>query len=62
LASDKQFYQQTIERGRNKASLAGLATVSDIAFAASIVVVDHQNWLYYSLADSKLYRATIRRS
>jgi len=37
-------------------------TATDIAFAASIVVVDHQIWLYYSLADSKLYRATIRRS
>ncbi|MFW2850411.1 glycosidase [Sphingomonas sp. TX0543] len=34
----------------------------DIAFAASVVVVDGAIWLYYSLEDSKLYRAIIRRS
>jgi len=62
LASDKQIYQQTIERRRSGASLVGLATAPDISFAASIVVVDHQIWLYHSLADSKLYRATIRSS
>jgi len=36
-------------------------TATDIAFAASIVTVDDQIWLYYSLADTHLYRAIIRR-
>lgn len=35
---------------------------TDIAFAASVVVVDDQIWLYYSLADTRLYRAIIRKS
>ena len=35
---------------------------TDIAFAASIVIVDEQIWLYYSLADTSVYRAIIRRS
>jgi predicted GH43/DUF377 family glycosyl hydrolase len=35
---------------------------TDIAFAASVVVVGDQIWLYYSLSDTRLYRATIRRS
>jgi predicted GH43/DUF377 family glycosyl hydrolase len=34
---------------------------ADIAFAASVVIVNDAIWLYYSLADSKLVRATIRR-
>ncbi|EIZ80560.1 glycosidase-like protein [Novosphingobium sp. Rr 2-17] len=37
-------------------------TATDIAFAASVVVVDDQIWLYYSLWDTHLYRAIIRRS
>lgn len=37
-------------------------TAADIAFAASVVVVDRTAWLYYSLADAKLFRAKIRRS
>lgn len=37
-------------------------TATDIAFAASVVCVEGQIWLYYSLADSKLWRALIRRS
>lgn len=35
---------------------------TDIAFAASVVVVQDQIWLYYSLADTHLYRAVIRQS
>lgn len=35
---------------------------ADIAFAASVVIVKDAIWLYYSLADSKLYRAIIRRT
>jgi predicted GH43/DUF377 family glycosyl hydrolase len=37
-------------------------TATDIAFAASIVLVDDQIWLFYSLADTHLYRAIIRES
>jgi predicted GH43/DUF377 family glycosyl hydrolase len=36
-------------------------TATDIAFAASVVTVEDQIWLYYSLADTHLYRAIIRR-
>ena len=36
-------------------------TATDIAFAASVVVVDEKIWLYYSLADTHLYRALIRQ-
>lgn len=35
---------------------------TDIAFAASVVVHDREPWLYYSRADSLLYRARLRRS
>ncbi|KQM76533.1 glycosidase [Sphingomonas sp. Leaf22] len=37
-------------------------TATDIAFAASVVVVEGAIWLYYSLEDRKLARALIRRS
>lgn len=37
-------------------------TATDIAFAASAVVVDDDIWLYYSLADTHLYRAIIKRT
>ena len=37
-------------------------TATDIAFAASVVTVGDQVWLYYSLADTHLYRAIIRQS
>lgn len=37
-------------------------TATDIAFAASVVIVQDQIWLYYSLADAQLYRAIIRES
>ncbi len=37
-------------------------TATDIAFAASVVTVDQQIWLYYSLADRRLARALVRRS
>ena len=37
-------------------------SATDIAFAASVVLVDDRIWLYYSLADTRLYRAIIRRS
>ena len=37
-------------------------TATDIAFAASVVCVEEQIWLYYSLADRKLARALVRRS
>lgn len=37
-------------------------TATDIAFAASVVLVDDQIWLYYSLADTHLYRAVLRQS
>lgn len=37
-------------------------SATDIAFAASVVLVDDQIWLYYSLADTRLYRAIVRRS
>lgn len=40
----------------------GDRTATDIAFAASVVVVDGAIWLYYSLEDRKLARALIRRS
>jgi beta-1,2-mannobiose phosphorylase / 1,2-beta-oligomannan phosphorylase len=36
-------------------------TDTDIAFAASVVVVDGEIWLYYSIEDKELYRAIIRR-
>lgn len=36
-------------------------TATDIAFAASVVTVAGQIWLYYSLEDRKLARALIRR-
>jgi predicted GH43/DUF377 family glycosyl hydrolase len=39
----------------------GLRTDPDIAFAASVVVVDGEFWLYYSVADTRLFRALIRR-
>ncbi len=35
---------------------------TDIAFAASVVLVEDQIWLYYSLDDTHLYRAIIRES
>jgi predicted GH43/DUF377 family glycosyl hydrolase len=37
-------------------------TMTDIAFAASVFIAEDQIWLYYSLADTHLYRAIIRRS
>lgn len=37
-------------------------TATDIAFAASVVTVGDQIWLYYSLEDTHLYRAILRRS
>jgi len=37
-------------------------TATDIAFAASVVTPGNAIWLYYSLADARLYRALIRRS
>jgi predicted GH43/DUF377 family glycosyl hydrolase len=37
-------------------------TATDIAFAASIVLVKKQIWLYYSLGDTHLFRAIIHRS
>ena len=37
-------------------------TATDIAFAASVVTIHKQIWLYYSLADKKLARALVRRS
>jgi predicted GH43/DUF377 family glycosyl hydrolase len=37
-------------------------TATDIAFAASVVTVGDQIWLYYSLSDTHLYRAIIRQS
>jgi len=33
---------------------------TDIAFAASAVLVDNEIWLYYSVADKTNYRAIIR--
>jgi predicted GH43/DUF377 family glycosyl hydrolase len=36
-------------------------SAADIAFAASVVIVDDAIWLYYSLADATLNRAIIRR-
>ena len=36
-------------------------TDSDIAFAASVMIVAGEIWLYYSVADTRLYRALIRR-
>ncbi|MFT3975504.1 MAG: glycosidase [Sphingomonas bacterium] len=35
---------------------------TDIAFAASVIIHDREPWLYYSRADSLLYRARLRRS
>lgn len=37
-------------------------SATDIAFAASVVVVDGAIWLYYSLEDRRIARALIRRS
>lgn len=37
-------------------------SATDIAFAASVVVVEGAIWLYYSLEDRRLARALIRRS
>jgi predicted GH43/DUF377 family glycosyl hydrolase len=37
-------------------------TATDIAFAASVVVAGDRIWLYYSLSDTHLYRAIVRRS
>lgn len=37
-------------------------TATDIAFAASVVIVDQKIWLYYSIADTHLYRAILRQS
>ena len=37
-------------------------TDSDIAFAASVVLVGDTIWLYYSLWDTHLFRAIVRRS
>lgn len=37
-------------------------SATDIAFAASVVEVSDEIWLYYSLSDTHLYRAAIRRS
>lgn len=34
---------------------------TDIAFAASVVIVDGAIWLYYSIEDTHLYRAIIRQ-
>lgn len=36
-------------------------SATDIAFAASLVIVDNVIWLYYALEDRKLMRARIRR-
>jgi predicted GH43/DUF377 family glycosyl hydrolase len=41
---------------------AGDRGATDIAFAASVVVVESAIWLYYSLEDRRLSRALIRRS
>ena len=35
---------------------------ADIAFAASVEIVDGAIWLYYSLSDKRLFRAIVRRS
>jgi predicted GH43/DUF377 family glycosyl hydrolase len=37
-------------------------TGTDIAFAASVVISKGEIWLYYSVSDTRLYRAIIRRS
>lgn len=37
-------------------------TATDIAFAASVVIVGDEIWLYYSLADTYLYRSIVRQS
>ena len=39
----------------------GERTETDIAFAASVVIVDGAIWLYYSIEDTDLYRAIIRQ-
>ena len=39
----------------------GQRTDTDIAFAASVVVVKGEIWLYYSIEDTALYRAIIRQ-
>jgi predicted GH43/DUF377 family glycosyl hydrolase len=36
-------------------------TDTDIAFAASVVIADGKIWLYYSVEDTHLYRAIVRR-
>ena len=39
----------------------GQRTDTDIAFAASVVIVGEEIWLYYSIEDTDLYRAIIRQ-
>ena len=39
----------------------GQRTDTDIAFAASVVIVGEEIWLYYSIEDAQLYRAIIRQ-
>ena len=39
----------------------GQRTDTDIAFAASVVIVDGEIWLYYSVEDTHLFRAIVRR-
>ena len=39
----------------------GQRTDTDIAFAASVVMVENEIWLYYSIEDKELYRAIIRQ-
>ena len=39
----------------------GERTETDIAFAASVVIVEGASWLYYSIEDTDLYRAIIRQ-
>lgn len=39
----------------------GLRTDTDIAFASSVVIMNGEIWLYYSVADICLYRALIRQ-
>ena len=39
----------------------GERTDTDIAFAASVVIVEGAIWLYYSIEDTSLYRAIVRQ-
>lgn len=39
----------------------GQRTDTDIAFAASVTIVNGEIWLYYSIEDKELYRAIVRR-